>query len=857
MRLTWTSKADFDKNLLSDGFAVMNLLHEFDSVSTTERKAWCHDRGLFFPRLARMQSTCRDIANRVANFLRIDGSLLTVTDPPKSALLGKLSILRIVQVWVSEDGDAPASISLTHHCQAFPQSIIRMAPIDFKRLYKGIDSQTQCMNMVLGKQSGTITDAHLETLLHPDEFALFSKDRVRHHGHFECLHPEPYETQKQRLWSYASDKGFSALWYSNKNELTILRKQKFAFSDEFIHTVIPLEAHTSLFLASEHSDQRPRGIKERPCGRWIAIEYDAATTRIGPNDSIWEMISVPTDISSVTKSKLQQELQRSATNNQAKVVSLTSSKRKAEGSKIRFELVLYGTGQKTNDQDLRDILVSQQIVQSAEVNTGDSELTLYARQDETRLQEHRHATELYSCIPAGSRLLLTIASGWRRQHVLKFPRIVDDKDDKENNHNEVSVPTLNSTSAVPALNTSSPDDSVSVMLPEHFRLGSLWKTFKVDGNNALEVVIDSSSIAASAIPMVHNDLEPVYAVCGTVLELRKGFKVSNLTVLPREGHFLILALLSFGLITIEDLAAANNARRDLPEPSTILSAVAFNESCKSLGETLTCFPEKVLDLLRLFHAAADDENLLVTPELKRDLKSNPFSASNLSTHQKAYKSAKRSAELVRVNGTPQQPFASKTMDENSTSVAVTLESVHRATLTKLFATDSDEPLAIDKLYASNLMSYIIQSHRGSCVVVEDWEIRTLQIQRSSSSSSSSSSLVWFAHFIGTARTNQRPIATIQEALQCLPPSLRPIYFHKMHPIKDDDVERGGGGGRQQQQQQQQQQQRLVFDSLEVAIQMEAVFWLERHFHTPHAHWYQRGPDEVQSMIEALNQLAKS
>jgi hypothetical protein len=39
--------------------------------------------------------------------------------------------------------------------------------------------------------------------------------------------------------------------------------------------------------------------------------------------------------------------------------------------------------------------------------------------------------------------------------------------------------------------------------------------------------------------------------------------------------------------------------------------------------------------------------------------------------------------------------------------------------------------------------------------------------------------------------------------------------------------------------------------------MEAVFWLEQHFHTEHAHWYQRGPDEVQSMIEALNQLAKS
>jgi hypothetical protein len=101
MRLTWTSKADFDKNLLSDGFACMNLLHEFESIPTNERKAWCCERGIFFPRLARMQSTCRDIANRVASFLRIDRSLLSVTDPPHTALLGKLTILRIVQVWVS------------------------------------------------------------------------------------------------------------------------------------------------------------------------------------------------------------------------------------------------------------------------------------------------------------------------------------------------------------------------------------------------------------------------------------------------------------------------------------------------------------------------------------------------------------------------------------------------------------------------------------------------------------------------------------------------------------------------------------------------------------------------------------
>jgi hypothetical protein len=723
-----------------------------------------------------------------------------------------------------------------------------MLPNDGKTLYKDIDSHNQSMTMVLDKQNGTLTKAHLEAVLHPNKhpFALFSNDRVRHHGHFDSLPQEVHETQMQRLWSFASDKGFSAVWFSHGKNVSILRKQNFALSDEFVHTVILLEANTSLSLVTEHSDQRPRGIKERPCGRWIATKYDAATTYPGPKDSIWEMISFSTEITSGSNTKLQQEFQRSAASNRAQVVSLTLTSRKTAGAKTRFELMLHGTGQKMNDQDLRDILVSQMIVHSVEISTGGSELILYARNDEDRIQEDRPTKQLYTCIPAGARLLLTIASGWRRQHVLQFSKAVDDK---ENNQEGSSVPTLDSNA----------DDTIRVLLPEHTKLGSLWKTFNVNGKDRLEVVVDSSSIAASAIPMepLQNHQKPVYAVCGTVLELRNGLKVSNLTVLPREGHFLILALLSFGLISLEDLDVSNDARRDLPEPYTILSAIAFNESCKSLGETLTCFPDKAADLLRLFNA--DDENHAVTPDLMKDLKSNPITASNLLMHQKAYKSAKRSEELARIStiGMKQRP-ASDAVDDNCPSIGATLEPFHRASLGKLFATDSDEPLEVDKLYASNLMSFIILSHRGKCVCVDDWEIRTVQL----GCSSSSSHMVWFAHWADsdissylpslggcawnvTALTNQRPIA-IQEALQCLPPKLRPLYFHKMQSIKTK-AENGGGG------EQQQLQQRLVFDSVEVAIQMEAAFWLERQFHTPQHHWYQRG-SEVHLMIEALKRL---
>lgn len=101
-RRTWSDKNLRDNSLLSDGFACMDVLHDFQHVDKSARKQWCSERGIFLPRLVRMQSTCQDLAKRVAHFLRIDDSSLMVHQPPRMMHPGKLQILRIVQVWVRD-----------------------------------------------------------------------------------------------------------------------------------------------------------------------------------------------------------------------------------------------------------------------------------------------------------------------------------------------------------------------------------------------------------------------------------------------------------------------------------------------------------------------------------------------------------------------------------------------------------------------------------------------------------------------------------------------------------------------------------------------------------------------------------
>ena len=814
-RLSWSVKVAHENNHFSDAFSCMDLLHEFNLVATSERRRWCLERGVFLPRLIRVQSTCQDLATRVASYLRINDSHLRVLQPPALMPPAKVQILRIIQVWVGSFGIIHCILPLTYYLsQAFPQNIIRFGTNGCRQLYRNVDEQKRSLTMVLRKQNGTLTEDHLDSILQKDihPFTLFSQDRIRVHGTFEFPdtdRSEPDEARSERLWSYAADKDLAAAWYQypGGKKVRILRRNDFILNNELIQIAIGLRANSSMFVITDQTAKNLRGIKERACGRWVAVPFDSTTPDVRAKYSTWEILDIFAEDLPANIRNMQQEFQRSAANCRADVVSLFFPKQKEKAKSNRFEFVVTGSNRTISDQDLKDILMTQRVAYTCEISsTGTSELTFIKPENESS------SRSLYPSIPHGARLFLTIASGWRSQHVIQFPK------SRENQG-------ANSSETTPEIE----GDSISVLLPEWAKLGSLWKTFDLN-SDPFDVVVDSSSTAASAVPLVAPSHEmPVYAVCGIVLELRKGLKVSNLTILPPENHFLCLAQLTFGLISVEELTIGTS-RGDIPALPKVLAASNFNESCSLMGEQLQCFPNKVAELLSLFSS----EGSVLSPELMQDLDDSPLTASNILKHQKAHKEDLRIAMATKTKEQENSSAATRKREDNKQSVPAQLEKRQRLSLAQLFATESSEPLDSDKLYASNLMSLILHSTRGAPLCLDDWQIVTSPCRHWRAYYSeaiylpANSGCAW-----DVTDSNSRPIQ-INEALRCLPPKMRPFYFHKMKSIDAS----------------------LMFESLEVAIQMEAVFWLERQFHTPEAHWYQRGA-YVGEMIRVLLEHMKA
>jgi hypothetical protein len=168
--------------------------------------------------------------------------------------------------------------------------------------------------------------------------------------------------------------------------------------------------------------------------------------------------------------------------------------------------------------------------------------------------------------------------------------------------------------------------------------------------------------------------------------------------------------------------------------------------------------------------------------------------------------------------------------------------LHQHTLEQLFSRTlpPGEELLESDLPSSNILSIVVYQTRTMIdantsaepmrITGSDWSVYTISIDGSSwyyaTFSCSDLSLVkrtskslpsWLKE-TNTARV--RP-TTVDAALRCLPPEAL-VDKEKMRPVISLDGKRAT----------------LVFDTLELAIRMEAAFWLERQFLTTKRHWYQ-------------------
>ena len=350
--------------------------------------------------------------------------------------------------------------------------------------------------------------------------------------------------------------------------------------------------------------------------------------------------------------------------------------------------------------------------------------------------------------------------------------------------------------------------------------------------------------------------------------------------------------------------APSQVSPDIDRVERILGARTFHRSCADLGESLVCHPDKVRSLCKVFDMIdgysvlpwdnLDEnpftaENLLRKKDGKRDFKSNGISTVN-GRAEAGGKSSKPSdsspksgmssltSTLEKVTLTiasddvPVDPKA-KRISHRETSIVNEYPEEVLASAARLFAVSLDPGESIGEwdLPSTNILCVIVRHYcdfileknlmpdekddialEGEVSLTDrHWLVRTLKDDNGKD---------WFyAEFVGTtmpflsiknrvktkgARLDEwlwqgraRP-PTSKQGLKCVPPHFSNIPL-LMAKISFSECESGKA---------------IFFDSVEMALRMEAAFWLERQFMDTNRHWYQQTLPEMIAKATALETI---
>jgi hypothetical protein len=229
---------------------------------------------------------------------------------------------------------------------------------------------------------------------------------------------------------------------------------------------------------------------------------------------------------------------------------------------------------------------------------------------------------LRNCVPEGVRLLSVLASGRRREHLL---RLVDGPSGESGAERTIDV----------------------LIDPSKTKLLNRWKRM----NSDLAVYVNENCVPATALPV--DGKETLFCVASNILEVRGGgLRVEGLTLLPPGRSFLLLARLSFGLFKSENLddgtlvdkcvlwlkqdgsLPEGDKQREASIRESVVRAVQYHKDSLVLGEELACFVPFAQRLVDLFNGVDGYD----APSW--DILSNPFTKSNLQRWKHNYVESK-------------------------------------------------------------------------------------------------------------------------------------------------------------------------------------------------------------------------
>lgn len=614
--------------------AAMNLLWEYDKIPTCNEYKWSKRHGLHLPRLKRLGGTCINLKRRVSEFLKIPNDLIEISSPPRSMPHGKVTILRILQVWV------------------FNETLIQFDPqsVSFEK------TQSDVVVPLL-QNSARIETKNLDQIFkdkkrHP--FSLIGQSCVETKGSitlvFDDMH-ERYdilESLQERLISYSTEKEIEVVAVIFKDSYVLYVS---AASHEILLQEIPVLGNDDVdcvLLSSKTTKSRGRG--ERPCGARKVTELrtkrNTATTTDG-SAKLWVRITLTEHYKKDWKKCLAYFESSTST----KIFLNFSAPSLADPLKVKvlkFILTVEGIPKGISEQDLKDLFASTKVESTKNVKPIPQKLIFPTIPnnivpDETDVNNSNANSSinrpLIQCIPEGVRLLSVLASSRRGKDNTIHLSLLKDKSENEN---AVGVDQ----------DDADKKELVIYLHPAQMNIMQRWKRF---GMAKSQVYVDANSVVGSVVPMYGTEM--LYCTCSDTLEVRGGGLRANggLTLLPPGKLFLQLCRFTFGQYKQENVDDGSYVEKTIemvdPECSKaakkvlkrrIKKAVEFNESSMSLGEQLQCFPDKVKMLLDIFNGVDGYED---AGHVWEELEFNPFTKGNLAKARTAMQEKQKQLEL--------------------------------------------------------------------------------------------------------------------------------------------------------------------------------------------------------------------
>ena len=290
-----------------------------------------------------MISTRNNLIARVADFKKLDPSLLSVRVPPSKLHHTKLTILRIIQVWVSS-------------------AIIEYKPLSHIQA-KAAGPFAVPIKTVGG--GGDLEEAHLESLFRKNHsYSLKTRSEVEQTGGVVPVDDSPYDFFggfAGRFASYGVDKEFDLWWFWFENGLQLYSSSAFSKSRDF-YGLRKLFGDFSQESVLHLVAGKRRGRGERASGRWAIVQDPSEMSGEESNNSVTIKMYTLRDanLAEGINNMIRNRLKKSGS--AAKAMSFDFSQnlknhKKKKGNNVVFQIFSCGGEvKKVNDTDLCDLL---------------------------------------------------------------------------------------------------------------------------------------------------------------------------------------------------------------------------------------------------------------------------------------------------------------------------------------------------------------------------------------------------------------------------------------------------------------------------------------------------------------------